>query len=294
MAKRAKKTSSAKKSRSKTSSAKGKRDAPLPGPQFMEQMMRGMFGERQDRDHDAQEFAYEAMEAMADGDWDRAHQQAMKAITLDSNCVDALLVMSQLGSENDEELIENIRRTVDRGQQALGKKFFKENIGWFWGLIETRPYMRARAQLASLLKDSGKIDEAVEHFEEMLRLNPGDNQGLRYSLLGCYLEQGNASGAERLFAEYPDEGSAVFEWARVLATFIAGDETGAAKRLADARTTNKHVESFLTGRKKTPTDGPGYYSPGDPSEAIICMHEIGTAWSMHPRAIDWLKRQKVK
>ncbi len=154
--------------------------------------------------------------------------------------------------------------------------------------------MRVRAQLASLLNEMGKTDEAIAHYEEMLRLNPGDNQGLRYPLLGCYLELGDIAGAERIFTEYPDEGSAMFIWAQVLANLIAGEETAATKALAEARTANKHVEAYLIGSKKKPATGPGYYSPGEPSEAIVCIHEIGSAWTMHPKAIDWLKRQKVK
>lgn len=255
--------------------------------------MRGVFGVS-DLTANAQEHAYNAMEAMANEDWDRAQREAMKAITIDPNCVDALTIMSQLGSESRDELIDNLRRTVARGEKALGKKFFKENAGWFWGLLETRPYMRARAQLAGLLLEAGQVDEAIAHFEDMLRLNPGDNQGLRYSLLGCYLATGNAKGAKRIFADYPEEGSAMFAWARVLGDLLAGDEALAAKTLVGARKANKYVEAYLTGGKKLPADGPGYYSPGEPSEAIVCAHEIGGAWAAHPQAVAWLKQQKPK
>jgi tetratricopeptide (TPR) repeat protein len=265
----------------------------MPAPHLSEQIMRGLFGGRPATEN-AQEHAYNAMEAMAEEQWDRAHKEAMKAIAIDPNCVDALTIMCQLGSENRQELIDNLRRTVARGERALGKKFFKENEGWFWGLLETRPYMRARAQLAGLLLESGQVDEAIEHFEEMLRLNPGDNQGLRYSLLGCYLAKGQLQGAERIFANFPDEGSAMFAWARVLTDFLAGNETSAASSLSEARQANKHVEAYLTGKKKTPKEGPGYYSPGEPSEAVVCMHEMGSAWTAHPEAIAWLQRQKPK
>jgi tetratricopeptide (TPR) repeat protein len=275
-------------------SSTSKSDRQMPELHFAEQMMHGMFGGGTDRSFNAQEHAYNAMEAMANEDWDRAVKEAMTAIKIDPSCVDALAIMSRLGSENSDELIENLRRTVERGEQALGKKFFHDNVGWFWGLHETRPYMRARAQLAQLLHESGRIDEAIEHFEDMLRLNPGDNQGLRYSLLGCYLEIQNLQGTERLFSEYPDEGSAMFAWARVLADFLAGDEQAALKALSGARIDNKLVEAYLTGRKKMPTEGPGYYSPGEPSEAIVCVHEIGAAWSATPGAIDWLKRHAPK
>jgi len=286
----AKRTS--KKSGSKHSPSRAP-EASMPGPHFMEQIVRGFLGD-DDKAGNAQEHAYNAMEAMANEDWDRAHREAMKAIKLDPNCVDALTVMSQMASENKQELIDNLRRTVDRAETALGKRFIKENEGWFWGLLETRPYMRARAQLAGLLHDTGQIEEAIEHFEDMLRLNPGDNQGLRYSLLGCYLAKGHVEGAERLFAAYPEEGSAMFAWARVLTDFLSGKQSSATKSLSAARQTNRHVEPLLTGQKKMPKDGPAYYSPGDPSEAVICMREIGSAWASHAAAIEWLKQQKPK
>ncbi len=260
----------------------------------MEQAMQGMFGRNDDASFEAQEFAYEAMEAMAQQDWERAHEMASRATKLDANCIDALHIISELGSNTKDELIDNLRQTVDRAERALGKKFFQKNVGYFWGLLETRPYMRARERLAGVLYSNGRVAEAIEHFEKMLRLNPGDNQGLRYTLLGCYLERDNLRKAEQLFGEYPDEGSAMFAWAKVLASFLGGDEAAANTALAEARQLNKHVEAYLTGRKKMPGQGPGYYSPGEPSEAIVCMSQIGAAWKKHPEAGEWLKRQQAK
>lgn len=305
MAKKAtKKTVKKKKAAARKRAVRKKKDQedslpdPMPGPHFMEQMMGSIFGNvsgsGSDATYEAQQLAFDAMEAMGEQDWDRAHHSAMEALEIDSNCVDALHILSQLGSENDKELIDNLRRTVERGEKGLGKKFFKENVGYFWGLIETRPYMRVRAQLAQLLYQADKMDEAIEHYEELLRLNPGDNQGLRYSLLGCYLEQGNLAGAERLFSEFKDEGSAMFAWARVLAEVLTDNKKEATKALKAAREANKHVEAFLTGRKKLPTEGPAYYGFGDPNEATVCVQEIGTAWIAHMTAVDWLKKQKPK
>ena len=78
------------------------------------------------------------------------------------------------------------------GERALGAQAFEEDVGHFWGLLETRPYMRARAGLAASLWTAGDEVEAVEHYQDMLRLNPGDNQGHRYVLLGCLLQMGVA------------------------------------------------------------------------------------------------------
>ena len=39
-------------------------------------------------------------------------------------------------------------RGVEAGAQALGKAAFESDLGDFWGLIKTRPYMQARLRLA--------------------------------------------------------------------------------------------------------------------------------------------------
>src|SRR5581483_10910723 len=57
------------------------------------------------------------------------------------------------------------------GERAMGAGAF-ENAGCFWGLVETRPYMRARVGLARVLAEQDRLGEAVEHYQELLRLNP--------------------------------------------------------------------------------------------------------------------------
>jgi tetratricopeptide (TPR) repeat protein len=219
---------------------------------------------------------------------------AEQALEISPDCADAYSLLAEEKANSAAEARPYYEKAVEAGERALGAETFEEEAGHFWGILETRPYMRAREGLAECLWMLGEREEAIGHWDDMLRLNPNDNQGLRYPLVGCYLERRNLAGAERLFAEYPEEGSAMFAWAQVLASFLAGDETNALAALDEARGVNKHVEAYLTGRKKTPDDGPGYYSPGEPSEAIVCMHSIGTAWTMHPRAAEWLKRQKPK
>jgi len=177
------------------------------------------------------------------------------------------------------------------GERSLGEDFFEENAGHFWGILETRPYMRARALLAESLAEAGQRDEAITHYEAMLALNPNDNQGLRYVLLGLSLETGRVDAARAIFEQYEGEGSAMFDWARVLERYLEDDEAGAAAALAEARGTNPHVEPLLTGRKRMPRQLPAYHGLGDENEAIVCVHEIGEAWKRAPGATAWLKRK---
>ncbi|KAI0408731.1 hypothetical protein F4802DRAFT_548839 [Xylaria palmicola] len=59
---------------------------------------------------------------------------------------------------------------------------FETEAGLFWGLLNTRDYMRARYALVRQLTGLGTLDgvrEALEHLLDMLRLCRSDNMGLR-------------------------------------------------------------------------------------------------------------------
>jgi tetratricopeptide (TPR) repeat protein len=261
--------------------------APIIPPQNVaEQVMQSIVGARRDLKFEAQDLAYAAMEGPTP---QRALQLANKALGLNSRCVDALMLVAQLSGRTGEEQIADVAAAVRIGEEGLGKRFFKQNRGCFWGILETRPYMRARAFLADLLAASGRVSEAAEHLEAMLRLNPNDNQGLRYVLLGHYLELDHLDAAAGLLERFERDGSAMFAWGRVLERFLAGDESAAAAALKAARETYRFAEDYLTGRKRLTDPLPEYYGLGDRNEGVVCAVEIGTAWARHPGAVEWLK-----
>lgn len=235
---------------------------------------------------EAQNLAYEALEAE---DPYEALELAREALQLDPDCVDALMIMAGLTSQSMPDKIKKVEKIVARVEQKMGKTYFEENKGHFWGLVETRPYMRARSFLVEGLRMIGKTAEAIRQAEGMLELNPNDNQGIRDSLLGMYLETGNLEGAQKLFKKYPSEYFAVFLWGRVLERYLSGDLEGAARIYRKASERNPHVLDYLTGRKRPSFELGDFYSPGDESEAILSLEEIGPAWQKHPEAIEWLK-----
>ena len=110
-------------------------------------------------------------------------------------------------------------RAVDAGEPALGPEAFEEDVGQFWGILETRPYMRARAGLAQCLWQLGRRKESVEHYQELLRLNPNDNQGIRYLLAACLLELGRDSELNELIERYDEDGSPFWMYLQALAKF---------------------------------------------------------------------------
>jgi tetratricopeptide (TPR) repeat protein len=255
----------------------------LTGP-GLEQALAGR--EEKDPKKKAQNLAYDAMEAETTK---KALQLARQALELDPDCVDARLVAAELTCRSEKEYLAQVQAAVEAGERTLGAEFFRENKGHFWGILETRPYMRARHQFAQLLAASGRLADAAAHFEALLELNPNDNQGVRDELLCLYLLGRELEAGERLLSRYREEGSAVFLWGRVLHAFLSGREKTAQLELKQARKGNRYVEDFLTGEKPLPRQLPEMYGFGDESEAVYCAFLQMPAWLVHPEAIAWLQ-----
>ena len=236
----------------------------------------------------AQELAYRAMDAPSAR---QAKKLAQQALAKDPDCVDAIVVITDLEARTLEEVVAGLKKAVEAGERSLGAEFFTENKGYFWGLMETRPYMRARMELAELLPGTGRLSEAITHFEALMELNPNDNQGVRDVLLGCYLAGDNLDCARRLLRDYREDASAVFAWGRTLERFLSGDQAAAQRALRQARKQNRFVELYLTMQRPLPTEMPEMYSPGSDEEAILCLNMLSGAWADHPLAASWLWEQ---
>lgn len=248
--------------------------------------------ERERKRSRSQEVMWDAMEAVTDGNAAKAEELCRGALAIYPDCVDALTMLAEIESQFNKEYVERLRGAVEAGRRDLGPAFFEEERGYFWGLIETRPFMRAMAQLGFALLEWGtteRVDEAIGIFEEMLDLNPNDNQGVRDVLAGSYLARKRYTDAEKLFERYPEDWLAAPAWARVLLAFATEGEDAATVRLAEARERNPHVEAYLAGRKRRPRTLPAMYSPGDESEAVCCADMLWEAWKAHPKAKKWLK-----
>jgi tetratricopeptide (TPR) repeat protein len=154
--------------------------------------------------------------------------------------------------------------------------------------------MRARAGLAQCLWMLGERQQAIEHYTDMLRLNPNDNQGIRYKLASCLLEEGSGEALGRLLNQYKDEASAAWLYTRALWMFRRDGATAEATlSLKKALTQNPFVPAYLLGRKSLPRSLPGYIGFGDENEAIDYAADAITAWQRTPGALEWLSTSRL-
>ncbi|MCM2536059.1 SEC-C metal-binding domain-containing protein [Neobacillus pocheonensis] len=235
----------------------------------------------------AMELVYDAFEE----EGKQRYKLAKEALELNPNCADAYVILAE-GVASLEEALGLYEKGMKAGEKELGKAFFKENKGHFWGLIETRPFMRAKLHYAEALYQLGKINEAAKQYEEILELNPNDNQGARYSLFIAYLDKGNLRNAHKLLEQY-EEGTAQGLYNKLLLELLEhGFTTKATELLKEAKNQNKHVMAFLTGKKRLPKLAPDYYGFGDENEAIIYADMHLQLWEKMMGLQEWLLSSK--
>jgi tetratricopeptide (TPR) repeat protein len=235
----------------------------------------------------AQDIMYDAWEANGQARIDLA----FKALEVSGDCADAYVLLSHEAATSLSEAIRFLDDGVRAGERALGKKMFEEETGNFWGILETRPYMRARFDLAHLLYLDGKRDEAIAHMQDLLRLNPGDNQGVRYELAGCLLEVGRMEELQKLLDEYPEGCSAFWLYTRALMKFqLEGRTPEADACLVAAFEQNRFVPLYLTGKKRLPSHLPDYMGLGDNNEAVAYLADNARVWAGTEGALMWVRR----
>lgn len=233
---------------------------------------------------EAQELIYEALETTGA----RRLALARRALERSPDCADAYVLLAEATSD-PREARALYEQGVGAGERALGAATFREDVGHFWGILETRPYMRARQGLAEILWHLGEREAAIGHLRDMLRLNPGDNQGLRYTVATWLLAAGDDAALADLLGQYPEEGSATWAYTRALAAFRRhgpGERADAALR--EALATNPFVPAYLLGRKKLPRQLPAYVGFGDENEAVAYVVEAAEGWLATSRAVEWL------
>ncbi len=241
--------------------------------------------------HAAQELIYDAWDAATTGE---CLALAQKALEMSPYCVDAYNIFADHAKTYDEALA-IYTKAADIGKKYLGEEFFQNCQGDFWGIFETRPYMRAKAGIVECLSALGDKINVIKNCKELLKLSRNDNLGMRYILLPLLIEMGKDTQAEALYKKYRDDYSSAWFYGRALLDFRKhGQGEISDKSLRAALSLNKIAPKYLLVKKKLPKYLPGSYSTGDESDAIILAASQLTAWQASEGAIQWLSGHCTK
>jgi tetratricopeptide (TPR) repeat protein len=221
----------------------------------------------------------------------RAVVLARQALEVWPDCADAYSLLASRAPD-PEAAVDLYLQALAAAERAMEPGIF-EQAGSFWGLIETRPFMRALSGLAEAFIALGRLGEAAKQFKEMLRLNPNDNQGARESLVNVLIVLDRDEEAVELLGRYEEDRTALMAFPRALLQFRReGDSLEARRLLKLALKANRFVSGMLLRTRRVPPPS-SLYSMGSEEEAGLYVLLSMDTWRKTPGALDWLRERTV-
>ncbi|MFT4940649.1 MAG: hypothetical protein ACI88A_003706 [Paraglaciecola sp.] len=192
-------------------------------------------------------------------------------------------------SKEAEQLVESL---IESYEATVGAAFFEENRGHFWLMDDTRPYMMLRYRRARTKFTHGHLDSAIREFQDLIGLNPNDNQNVRSVLANLLIVAADWPTLAQLLEEYCEDESLPLEASRALMLYAQkGDSEAARVAKQRMKNANKHAVKYLTGQAKS-KGLPEHYTPGQASEAEVYQHDFAKeAWRSVAGALFWLRRK---
>lgn len=200
----------------------------------------------------------------------RAIKLAKQAYDNCPECFDAILFQVDL-EENSLKREKLLNDGLEFEKVRLQKEglFDKDNIGHFYGIFETRPYIRGLYIKANYLLLDGKVKQASNICKEILRLNESDNTGARYLLMAIYAYLEEEKEMLNLYKKHPEESLEIL-FPLFALYYKLGNDKKAKEYLKRINKANPDFVKFFKGTIKINDQVPkGYYSKGDSSEVIM-------------------------
>lgn len=232
----------------------------------------------------AQDLMFEAWELPPDA----GKEKALEALSLDSSCIEAYEYLGGT-TRSIDKAISYYKTGIEIGRKRFGGAFLEENKGHFWGIFETRPFMRCLQNYADCLYMQGDVEECVSVLEEIIELNPNDNQGVRDQLGLYYLQLNRLEKFRELNNAYSKDGGAFHNFNLALYTYKSEGRTSKADELLRiAISENEFVVPKLTQRKPI-KEIPDFYGYGDEREALYYASYAKPVWMHTLGALAWLR-----
>jgi len=234
-----------------------------------------------------------------EGDEKGALRLARKAQKMDPDNLDIDLFLIACEEGDIGTIQKKFQRILEKGKTILEKQgCFQEDVGQFWQVLETRPYIRAKGQYVLLLARAGKLKKAAQEAEDIIRLNEQDNLGIRYVLMHLYAALEDAESAQKLLGKYSkyEEGPILLA---LTLLYYKLDETDQAKKyLRQLTKVNKETRAFVrdvltekVDRVLSVIEKQGGFAPLSEEELVEIYNENIMIYLSAPDFFDWLANE---
>lgn len=177
-----------------------------------------------------------------------ARRWVESALTAEPGFLEGGLALAWMQHDAGEPAALATARRFVRQAEALIPKGFKGRI--LWGHLGNRFYHRLLWLLLQVNHEHGLLAEAARLARKQLRLNPGDNLGLRYVLPLLLLERGDVAAARRSLKALADEPALTAAAIRAFVAFAEDDRPRFRRELAAALFSLPVLRTFLLNDPK--------------------------------------------
>lgn len=163
---------------------------------------------RSKKDRGKWDYYYDAMDCLSVMDTKAAKSLLRDAIKIDENFVAGYMGMTAVYREEGNDAKE--KEYSDLALKKTQEVFPKWPKTMSWGILDNRQYLRAICDKATVYHKEDNKKEAEKLYKLLLRLNPNDNQGVRYLLAGLFIGI-SPSDVDDLM----DEGNELQDWSKL-------------------------------------------------------------------------------
>lgn len=145
---------------------------------------------------------------------------AKQALALSEYCMGAWFEYG-VYAEDAATALERFEKGIERGRVRFQEQIRESGEGHgLWGYIEARDFMRLLEEKAKALVELRQMEKAAEVYQEMLALNPTDNQGIRSDLLRIFMIHRRFDDARRLMDRFPNDALVDMAYGRALLEIV--------------------------------------------------------------------------
>ena len=221
---------------------------------------------------------------------------ARKSLSLDPNNYDAELFILSLKNELPHIQLEQLNGLIEKATEHMKESgHIPDDVGEFWMVHGTRPYIRLLAARMYAEKQSGMLIAAIRDAEEMIRLNKSDNMGIRMPLMSLYSLLLKETEAEALLEQFNQDGyveTGLFLPLSIL-YFRLGKLDRAKETLLQLNEANHDAKKFFRAvinnklERYADVNPEAGYRPNTIEEFIIFMQEEPELLSQSAAYIMW-------
>lgn len=156
-----------------------------------------------------------------------------------------------------------------------------------WGWLGNRPYLRALGNLALTHLERSEVESALNIHEQLMTLNPNDNQGIRWLLGEDYHRLNRLEDAIAAYERALEEPGVCHNLA--LALYQTGREDSVPRAIVRALAANRYIAPMLLGESWTRVPGFHGTNMAEPEWAADYVARAGDLWRRVPGSAELLR-----